>query len=128
MRYALLLVVVSAGCAAQYSQVAATHFSSTYACPSERISSLERKDLHTYSNTGALALTVFPDDHPPPTPPAPADVRRDPERLKLWVQQNTPQISGDHVVTATGCGHDATYICDDPTTDTPYTSCLELAP
>ncbi|HEY3807559.1 MAG TPA: hypothetical protein VGL61_33385 [Kofleriaceae bacterium] len=127
MRYALL-IVLSAGCAASYSEVATMQFSSMYTCPSDRISSNEREDLHIYSNVNAAQmLTVFPDAHPPPAPPVPDDIRRDPERLNLWFQQNTPHINPDeHVYTATGCGHEALYICDtDQTRHHVHTNCMQ---
>ncbi|HEY1814278.1 MAG TPA: hypothetical protein VGG74_18130 [Kofleriaceae bacterium] len=127
MRYALLFVL-STGCAASFSDVAATRFSSVYTCPTDRISSHERDDLHIYTNVSAAqALTVFPDGHPPPAPPVPDDIRRDPERLDLWFQQNAPHINPDeHVYTATGCGHEALYICDrDQTRHHTYTMCAD---
>jgi hypothetical protein len=103
--WSFLLVVPLAGCMS-LSEGASRFFSARYTCPAGRLSVVKRNDLPPRVLFGAK-----------PSPP-PAEVAADPERMKLWRQNQADTLAALDDTGTTyevdGCGRRELLICAHP--------------
>jgi hypothetical protein len=95
-------------------------FSKDFSCPTERVLTRDRNDLHPSSFTS-----------PSPMPKPPADVAADPARLAVWQQNHrqdpTAYDSYSDIEEARGCDRQAFYECHHPQKHANRASCSRVS-